>query len=116
MLRRSGHRNDNVDLRTCHELPFNMIMKKRDPYHYLNMNERTATPLGRIKAGGEAICFNEGLFGVLGAVKGKDGKRGTVKLEINKDREVIRSDVGADASIGDDDVLANKHMIDRYAQ
>lgn len=64
-----------------------MIMKKRDPYHYLSMNERTATPLGRMKAGGQAICFNESLFGVLGTVKGKDGKRGTVKLEINKEKE-----------------------------
>lgn len=68
-------------------LPFNLVMKKRDPYHYLNVNERTATPFGRIKAGGEAICFNEGLFGVLGKAKGKDGKRGTVKLEINKEIE-----------------------------
>lgn len=66
-------------------LPFNMIMKKRDPYHFLNMNERTATQFGRIKAGGHAICFNQNLFGILGTVKGKDGKRGTVKLEINKE-------------------------------
>lgn len=68
-------------------LPFNMIMKKRAPHHYLSVNERTATPLGRIKAGAQAICFNSGLFGVLATVKGKDGKRGTVKLEIDKERE-----------------------------
>lgn len=68
-------------------IPFNMMMKTRSPNHYLGVNERTATRLGRLKQGMPTICFNEQLFGVLGRLKNKDMRRGTVKVEINAEQE-----------------------------
>ena len=47
-------------------IPFNMMMKTRAPNHYLAVNEKTSTRLGRFKQGMPTICFNEQLFGVLG--------------------------------------------------
>ena len=55
-------------------IPLNLCMRKRSASHYLNVNERTNTGHGRIKIGKPAICFNQGLLGVMGDIKGKDPK------------------------------------------
>ena len=62
-------------------------MKTRSPNHYMSVNERTASRLGRLQPGQQTICFNEQLFGVLGRLKKKDMKQGTVKLDIDTEQE-----------------------------
>ena len=64
-----------------------MMMKTRSPNHYLGVNEKVSTQLGRFKPGMPTICFDEQLFGVLGKVKGKDMKQGTVKINVDRERE-----------------------------
>jgi len=68
-------------------IPFNMCVRKRAKNHYLNVNERTNTAHGRAIVSQPAICFNQGLFGVIGEVKFRDAKRMTVKLAIDKEVE-----------------------------
>lgn len=58
-------------------------MRKRDPYHYLNVNDLTNSRMGRIKANKEAVCLNPELFGVIGKVKSKDPKKCVIKLAID---------------------------------
>lgn len=64
-----------------------MVMRKRDPNHYLNVNERINLPIGRIKEHIPTICFNEQLFGVLGYVKGRDMRANKVKIAFDKETE-----------------------------
>ena len=64
-----------------------MVMRKRDASHYLNINERTTIPIGRIKVNQPTICFNEQLFGVLGIVKNKDIRSNKVKIAFDKESE-----------------------------
>lgn len=71
-------------------IPFNLCMRKRSAGHYLNVNERTNRPLGRIVTGESGICFNPGLLGVIGTVKGKDNKNNNVKLQIDKLSEELK--------------------------
>lgn len=68
-------------------VPFNLIMRKRSANHYLNINERTVTKIGRIKTNKPSICFNPGLLGVMGKIKGKDMKRDLCKIEFNVEQE-----------------------------
>ena len=68
-------------------VPLNVCMRKRSAAHYLNVTERCNTPHGRIKTRAPALCFNQGLLGITGTVKGKDAKSGTVKLQIDKSGE-----------------------------
>lgn len=68
-------------------LPLSMIMRKRDPSHYLNVNDRVNYAHGRIKNGKEAICFNTALFGVMGRVKRVDIRGNTVKVEVDRESE-----------------------------
>ena len=59
-------------------------MRNRSANHYLNVNDRVNRILGRIKNGQEAVCFNPGLLGVIGTVRGRDTKNNNIKLEIDK--------------------------------
>jgi hypothetical protein len=68
-------------------VPFNLCMKNRSANHYLNVNDRVNRVLGRINNGQDAVCFNPGLLGVIGSVKGRDSKNNNVKLEIDKINE-----------------------------
>lgn len=68
-------------------VPVNAVMKKRHANHYLNINHRVANNIGRIKTGQEAVCFNQGLLGVMGYVKSCNAKKKSVKLQIDKDSE-----------------------------
>jgi len=68
-------------------MPFNCSMRKRANNHYLNVNDRTNSAHGRAVVGHDAICFNQGLFGVIGEVKSRDAKRLTVKLAIDQEAE-----------------------------
>ena len=64
-------------------LPLNLCMRKRGANHYFNINERTTLRHGRIKMNQDVICFNQSLLGVMGKAKGKDNKRGQVKVEFD---------------------------------
>jgi len=68
-------------------IPFNLVMRKRAANHYLNINERVSSRIGRIKQNKPVICFNPGLLGVMGKVKGKDMKRELVKVDFNVEKE-----------------------------
>lgn len=68
-------------------VPFNLCMRNRSAHHYLNVNERVNTVLGRIVNKQAAVCFNPGLLGVIGTVKGRDAKTNNIKLEIDKINE-----------------------------
>lgn len=70
-----------------HWLPLCMVMRKRDPSHYLNVNDRVNFPHGRIKNGKDAICFNTALFGVMGRVKRVDIRGCTAKVEVDREAE-----------------------------
>lgn len=71
-------------------VPFNLCMRKRSANHYLNVNDRVNRVLGRVRTGKPAVCFNPGLLGVIGTVKGKDTKTNNVKLEIDKYNEELK--------------------------
>jgi len=58
-------------------------MRKRDPNHYLNVNDLTNSRMGRIKSQKEAVCLNPELFGVIGTVKSKDPKKCVIKVAID---------------------------------
>jgi len=62
-------------------------MRKRGANHYLNINERVNSRIGRVKTNKPVVCFNPGLLGVIGKVKGKDLKRELVKVEFNVEQE-----------------------------
>lgn len=68
-------------------IPFNVCMRKRSAAHPLNVTERCNTAHGRIKTKEPALCFNQGLLGVIGIVKGRDPKRQLVNLKIDKVKE-----------------------------
>jgi hypothetical protein len=68
-------------------VPFSCVMRKRAASHYLNVNDRVNTEHGRLKADRPAICFNQGLMGVVARVKSKDTKKMTIKIEIDKEVE-----------------------------
>jgi len=65
-------------------VPFNLCMRNRSANHYLNVNDRVNRILGRISNNQDAVCFNPGLLGVIGTVKGRDTKNNQIKLEIDK--------------------------------
>jgi len=66
------------------DIPFNLLMRQRDQYHYLNINPRINNQIGRVVKGEPAICFNNELFGVMCKIKTKNPKTGTVKTEFDK--------------------------------
>jgi len=68
-------------------IPFNVCMRKRAAGHYLNVNRRTNSSNGKVVVGQDAICLNQGLFGVIGKVKARDPKKMTAKLEIDQEAE-----------------------------
>jgi len=72
---------------TSMTIPFNLCMRNRSANHYLNVNDRVNRVLGRIKTGQAAVCFNPGLLGVIGTVKGRDTRNNNIKLEIDKIHE-----------------------------
>jgi hypothetical protein len=68
-------------------IPFKMVIRKRPVNHYMNINMRLNSRLGRIQNQRPAVCYNEYLFGVMGVVKSKDMRKETVKMEINAKEE-----------------------------
>lgn len=71
----------------CLTVPVNVCMRKRSAAHPLNVNERCNAAHGRITAKAPALCFNQGLLGVIGTVKGTDPKRQQVRLVIDRASE-----------------------------
>lgn len=49
-------------------LPLAMVMRRRDPAHYMNMNQRCNSVLQSFRQGQKVICLNVQLFGVMGIV------------------------------------------------
>lgn len=64
-----------------------MIMRHRDPSHYMNMNTRCNSLILGYKIGSEVLCMNMHLFGVVGKVSSIDHSRGIVKVEFDKEAE-----------------------------
>ena len=64
-----------------------MIMKRRDPNHYLNVNQRCNSLLQSFRSGSNLLCLNMTLFGVVGTVNSVDMKRSNVKVEFDKEAE-----------------------------
>jgi hypothetical protein len=53
----------------------------------MNVTDRCNTLHGRFQTKSPAICFNQGLLGVMGTIKSKDPKNNAVKIEFNKEQE-----------------------------
>lgn len=68
-------------------LPLSMVMKTRDPSHYLNINGRVDAAHGRIRNGGEAIIFHQDYFGIVGRVKSKNMQRASAAVAIDAEAE-----------------------------
>lgn len=49
-------------------VPMQMVMKRRDPYHYLNVNLRCKEISQSLKEGEQVVCLNMKLFGIIGKV------------------------------------------------
>lgn len=52
-----------------------MVMKKRDPLHYLNVTLRCKEIAQSIKEGDQVVCLNMNLFGIIGSVTKIDKKK-----------------------------------------
>ena len=68
-------------------LPLAMIMRRRDPTHYLNMNHRCNSLLHSFKESSLALCMNTQLFGVMGVVQGVDTMRNNVRVSFDREAE-----------------------------
>ena len=68
-------------------VPLCLVMKRRDPQHYLNVNLRCNSVLQSFRQNEPVICLNMQLFGVMGQVASVDPKRQVVKVEFDKDAE-----------------------------
>jgi hypothetical protein len=71
----------------CTVLPFNVVMKKRDPNHYLNINPRIQNPIGALEVSKELICLKQNLYGIIGSLESKDLNTGKLKVSFNKELE-----------------------------
>lgn len=63
--------------------PLSVVMKKRDPAHYLNINARTDAPHGRIRVGRDAIIFHQDYFGIMGRVKSKQAANNSAMVAVD---------------------------------
>ena len=68
-------------------IPLNMVVKRRDVNHYLNVNPRTSTLDQSIKKRQQSICLNMKLFGVMGVVDKIDKKKWEVKVNFDREAE-----------------------------
>ncbi len=71
----------------CSVLPFNVVMRKRDPHHYLNVNPRIQNPIGSLIIGKELVCLKQNLYGIIGTLESKDLNTGKLKVSFNKELE-----------------------------
>jgi len=62
-------------------------MRRRDPNHYLNVNQRCHSILQSFRPGANLLCLNMQLFGVVGSVSSVDNRGGNVKAKFDKESE-----------------------------
>jgi hypothetical protein len=70
--------------------PLSMVMKKRDPAHYLNINARVDTPHGRIRNARDAIIFHQDYFGIIGRVKAKKAANNSAMVAVDQKAEAAK--------------------------
>lgn len=83
--------NSNVFYKVYSEeqetLPWAMVIKRRSPLHYLNVNDRCNSILNSFKLKQEAVCLNMQMFGVIGTVADIDDRKNKIKLHFDKVKE-----------------------------
>lgn len=62
-------------------------MKRRDPDHYLNVNQRVSGYHHSLKLNKQVVCLNMQLFGVIGELAKVDVKKDQVKITFDKETE-----------------------------
>jgi hypothetical protein len=68
-------------------LPLSLVMHRRDPNHYLNVNQRCNSLLQFFQPASNVLCLNTQLFGVVGTLHAVNSSKGTVKITFEKKRE-----------------------------
>ena len=68
-------------------LPLSLVMRRRDPNHYLNVNQRCHSLLQSFSPASNVLCLNSQLFGVVGTLHSVNSSKGTVKVAFDKESE-----------------------------
>ena len=68
-------------------LPLSLVMRRRDPNHYLNVNQRCHSLLQSFQPASNVLCLNTQLFGVVGTLHAVNSSKGTVKVAFDKESE-----------------------------
>ena len=68
-------------------LPLSLVMRRRDPNHYLNVNHRCHSLLQSFQPASNVLCLNTQLFGVVGTLHAVNSSKGTVKVAFDKESE-----------------------------
>jgi len=64
-------------------LPFRCLIQRREKGHYLDIDQRVASRMGRVATGKPLVCYNESLMGVMATALSQDARTLTLKVEIN---------------------------------
>ena len=68
-------------------LPFNVIMRNRDPSHYMNINPRIEYPISTLQTGKEVICLRQNIYGIIGTLESINLESEELKVTFNKSLE-----------------------------
>ena len=70
------------------QLPFSLMIRRRHPNHYLNVDSRMAERGDdELKPKVPVVCLNLNMFGVLGTIEGQDRRRNIFRVSFDKQAE-----------------------------